>query len=392
MKSSQATLIAVWLGMSSLHRTPVVVSGFSASSVAVAPPRGRRKHQQCSPAPRCVGKRTSAASSLSSSLTRCQMLPPGAASLLAGSVAGVIGIGVAFPLDTVNTRSQLQSHHPDELDVNDQEPSKGSRQHSRWVLTTTPVPTPMPPPNNLVDTARIIFHQEGWRGFFPGVRGMMAGESVIKAVAFSANALALTQLQEASRLSLPSSSSLLDSSSGILVTAACFAGLLTAFVVAPVERIKVVLQASPPGTYQNEMDCIAAIWREQGWGGLLLGLDATLARDVPGYGLYFAIYGLLMQSGWDFGPLSPVVFGAAAGSASWIPVYPIDVVKTRLQRNVGPMSDQTPTDAWHIVRQLYHTGGPAAFYTGLTPKLLRAAVNAGTSYSVYESLMSHLSG
>ena len=87
---------------------------------------------------------------------------------------------------------------------------------------------------------------------------------------------------------------------------------------------------------------------EDGVRGLLFrGLGATLAREVPSFGFYFAAYectkGLILSlllthaspllggGGGSLAFLAPLVGGAAAGVAAWVPVYPIDVVKTNLQ-------------------------------------------------------------
>jgi solute carrier family 25 (mitochondrial carnitine/acylcarnitine transporter), member 20/29 len=111
-----------------------------------------------------------------------------------------------------------------------------------------------------------------------------------------------------------------------------FAGFVTSFLVNPIERIKILMQSDKTGVYKSEIDCAVKVIREDGLKGLLVrGLDATLAREIPGYGLYFVAYSLLMQSsvGLALGPtFSPLVCGAAAGCLSWIPVFPFDVIKT----------------------------------------------------------------
>jgi len=80
----------------------------------------------------------------------------------------------------------------------------------------------------------LIWEREGIAGFYSGVKGMMIGQAVIKALAFSANSNALMFLQthEATQ-HLPGAATLL--------MAACFSGFVTSFLVAPIERIKVRL-------------------------------------------------------------------------------------------------------------------------------------------------------
>lgn len=45
--------------------------------------------------------------SITSLVRRQAMINPAFASLLAGSIAGACGVGVAFPLDTLKTKSQI---------------------------------------------------------------------------------------------------------------------------------------------------------------------------------------------------------------------------------------------------------------------------------------------
>jgi hypothetical protein len=124
------------------------------------------------------------------------------------------------------------------------------------------------------------------------------------------------------------------------------------------------------------------------------GLGPTLAREIPSYGLYFWTYGWLTQSSsvsgmLDLGALSPLVFGAVAGMAAWIPVYPIDVVKTRIQNTAGVRGGQQES-AWRVMFQVYAEGGVGAFFDGLTPKLLRAAVNHATTFTIYDLIMQRI--
>jgi len=267
---------------------------------------------------------------------------------MAGSVAGAIGVGVAFPLDTLKTKAQVM-----EL---------GARMSIAQVI-------------------RDVYRQEGIAGFFGGVRGMMLGQAVIKSIAFSVNAVALALLQQR----FPDAAS----SVPVLLVASCFAGFVTSFVVTPVERIKVMMQASGSGVYANEWECLSAILRKEGWAGLLgRGLGPTLVREVPSYGIYFFIYGFFMQTeaaSW-LGSAAPLVFGALSGMSAWLPVYPVDVIKTIVQNTEG--DDDERVSVWNVVGDLYRDGGLGAFFDGLTPKMLRAAVNHAVTFYVYDLFLS----
>lgn len=245
----------------------------------------------------------------------------------------------------------------------------------------------------MIDLIGFIWKNEGVAGFFGGVKGMMVGQAIIKSVAFSTNAMALTYLTGAATTTPGTASSK-------LLLAAMFAGFVTSFLVSPIERIKVMMQADSTQSYHNELDCLRVVLRNEGWPGLLgRGLGPTLAREVPSYAIYFSTYGLLVQQldvSQMLGASAPLVFGALAGMACWLPVYPIDVVKTLVQNTEGDNSNNsdsssgavvtTPPSTMATAKQLYEEGGIGAFFDGLTPKMLRAGVNHSITFWVYDIL------
>jgi len=153
---------------------------------------------------------------------------------------------------------------------------------------------------------------EGVIGFFGGVKAMMVGQAVIKALAFSTNTFALNQINSFPYVLEHSE---LFPTAVILVIAAAISGFVTSFVVAPVERVKVMMQAqgNGPDSYQNEIECINAVLRTEGISGLMgRGLSETIAREVPSYCIYFVVYGLLIDTPvfQMMGGLAPLVGGA----------------------------------------------------------------------------------
>jgi solute carrier family 25 carnitine/acylcarnitine transporter 20/29 len=69
---------------------------------------------------------------------------------------------------------------------------------------------------------------------------------------------------------------------------------------------------------------------------------------------------------------------------AWLPVYPIDVVKTLMQNTAG---DNEEESAWEVMREVYAQGGVGAFFDGITPKLIRAAVNHAITFTIYDMIM-----
>ncbi|GMH87731.1 hypothetical protein TL16_g10949 [Triparma laevis f. inornata] len=262
--------------------------------------------------------------------------------LAAGALAGSSGVFVSFPFDTLKTLSQVRSTE------------------------------------NLPSLVKQVLREDGVAGFYGGVKGMVVGQAFIKAVAFASNDWAL---QYTSQLS---SSNFIG-----LVSAAMFAGFVTSFLVTPIERVKIILQAKRSGDKkQNELNVIRNMLSEPGGVKNLftVGLSPTISREVPSYALYFVTYKLLIDS-HIFLPITgptfaPLLAGAMAGIACWVPVYPIDVVKTTMQES----SANQKKSAISIFQTILREEGISGLFDGLTPKVVRAAVNHAVTFFVYSYL------
>ena len=166
-------------------------------------------------------------------------------------------------------------------------------------------------------------------------------------------------------------------------------------ITAPFERVKVLLQIQgqktlAPGEkprYANGLDVVRQLYKEGGIRSVFRGSAMTLARDGPGSAVYFATYEYVKRrltpvdaDGKPSGDLSltaVVVAGGAAGVTMWIPVFPIDTIKSRLQSSEG-----RPTIRG-TVSGLYARGRFRAFFPGLGPALARAVpANAATFLGV----------
>jgi solute carrier family 25 carnitine/acylcarnitine transporter 20/29 len=76
-----------------------------------------------------------------------------------------------------------------------------------------------------------------------------------------------------------------------------------------------------------------------------------------------------------------------AGVSCWIPIYPIDVVKTVIQNTQGEDKEQ---GFLQVASELYENHGPGVFYDGIAPRLLRQAVNHAVTFGVYDALYHNL--
>lgn len=150
-----------------------------------------------------------------------------------------------------------------------------------------------------------------------------------------------------------------------------------------------MMQAQSDSLYANELECIQAVLAKEGVAGLFSrGLGPTLAREIPSYAIYFVVYGVLIQTSLaqGLGTAAPLLCGAISGCACWVPVYPIDVVKTLVQNTEGGGSGSS----MEVAAQLYREEGIGAFFNGLTPKMLRASVNHAVTFWVYDLTMGAL--
>lgn len=182
---------------------------------------------------------------------------------------------------------------------------------------------------------------------------------------------------------------------GQISAAGFFSAIPMTLITAPFERVKVLLQIQgqkqlAPGEkpkYSGGVDVVRQLYKEGGVRSVFRGSAMTLARDGPGSAAYFAVYEYVKRSlspkdaeGNATGELSltaVMTAGGAAGIAMWIPVFPVDTIKSRLQSAEG-----RPTISGTI-RGVFANGGIRAFFPGFGPALARAVpANAATFLGV----------
>jgi hypothetical protein len=261
-------------------------------------------------------------------------------------ISGAVGVGVAYPLDTLKTKQQA---------------SAGSENL------------------NPVQLTRQIYRNEGVAGFYGGVSTTMAGQAIIKGVLFFLFGT-LRSILERTALGVGTLS---------LCLAAGISGALSSFVMAPVERIKCVMQAKAAGTFSSPFKCIAEVVGRDGIYGLCFrGLGATVMREIPACTLYLVGFELAKAALLPRLPRTPALLlsGAFAGALSWVPVYPIDVVKTQIQVQMDGGSSGSENTFVGQARRLWRAGGFMAFWDGLGPKLARAIVNHAVTFLVFDNL------
>jgi solute carrier family 25 carnitine/acylcarnitine transporter 20/29 len=181
---------------------------------------------------------------------------------------------------------------------------------------------------------------------------------------------------------------------GQISAAGAFSAIPMTVITAPMERVKVLLQiqgqkaqAGEKPKYAGSYDCGKQLYKEGGIRSVYRGTFMTLARDAPGSAAYFAAYEIVKRKLTPKDPVTglpgklslPAVMaaGATAGVAMWLPVFPVDTVKSRLQSMPG-----NPTLSG-VVSSLWKANGIKAFFPGFAPAIARAIpANAATFLGV----------
>ncbi|KJA27846.1 hypothetical protein HYPSUDRAFT_51795 [Hypholoma sublateritium FD-334 SS-4] len=183
-----------------------------------------------------------------------------------------------------------------------------------------------------------------------------------------------------------------------LFVSGVFAGLANGVVSGPVEHIRIRLQtqSNTNPTYGGPWDAIKKIYNQRGIAGIYKGQGVTLLREASGYGIYFLTYEKLVQ--WEMTkksirrdqikPINSVAYGAAAGYALWAIIYPIDMIKSRMQTDgFTPATGQKYKSTLDCVRTVWRTEGSSAFIRGLGPTLIRSPFANGATFLGFELAM-----
>mmetsp|Transcript_35954 Transcript_35954/g.93548 ORF Transcript_35954/g.93548 Transcript_35954/m.93548 type:complete len:277 (-) Transcript_35954:158-988(-) len=261
----------------------------------------------------------------------------------AGTVGGMAGVVAGQPFDTVKVYMQL-----------------GNGESGRGTIRCS---------------MSSIYKQYGAKGFFKGMLSPMAGIAAMNATVFWGYGAAERYLRHKQGVGADEKTPLKD-----VYWAGFLGGLAQSFVCAPVELLKVRLQSfSDPSGAAGPVSLARHIVLKEGPLNLFRGLGVTILRDTPSFGLYFVVYEWIDRWMEHSSEVSRTLLaGGTAGVITWASVYPIDVIKSRIQTG----------REWNI-REMWRSG---ALYRGALPCLIRAfPVNAVTFfvYNNTKKLLNH---
>ncbi|XP_074357771.1 mitochondrial adenine nucleotide transporter ADNT1-like isoform X3 [Apium graveolens] len=177
------------------------------------------------------------------------------------------------------------------------------------------------------------------------------------------------------------------------------AGGVSRTAVAPLERLKILLQVQNPHSikYNGTVQGLKYIWRTEGFRGLFKGNGTNCARIVPNSAVKFYSYeeaskGILWlyrrQTGKEDAELTPLLrlgAGACAGIIAMSATYPMDLVRGRITVQSGSSPCQY-RGINHALATVLREEGPRALYKGWLPSVIGVVPYVGLNFAVYESL------
>ncbi|KAJ2957326.1 hypothetical protein NQZ79_g6956 [Umbelopsis isabellina] len=177
------------------------------------------------------------------------------------------------------------------------------------------------------------------------------------------------------------------------------AGIISQFAIYPVETLKIRIQSQPFTNLADKsvqksvnsaiVSTAKQMYRSGGlmafWPGLTLGLIGVFPYQALDMGIYDTLKSAYLESfekdeKSKETPSMLVLWGCgiASGSIGASSVYPLSMIRTRLQ------AKGTPGAAWSVARDTLRNEGLVGFYAGLTPTLIKVVPAASISYVVYE--------
>jgi len=255
--------------------------------------------------------------------------------------------------------------------------------------------------STLLSAMKSIYAHGGIRGFFVG-NGLnvikIVPESAIKFWAFESAKSILAKATDAEDKN--------SISVGARFIAGGMAGLCSQFTIYPLETLKTRImssktvdsapQAPTNGKSQSLILSTARQMYQSGgirafWPGLMLGLVGVFPYQAMDLGIYETLkltyLGYMDKS--EGKVQQPNVFvlwgcGMVSGSIGATSVYPLSMIRTRLQAQGTPAHPQRYTSAWNAVQITYRLEGVRGFYKGLGPTLFKVVPAVSISYVVYE--------
>uniref|UniRef100_A0A1J3DGD3 ADP/ATP translocase n=1 Tax=Noccaea caerulescens TaxID=107243 RepID=A0A1J3DGD3_NOCCA len=180
------------------------------------------------------------------------------------------------------------------------------------------------------------------------------------------------------------------------------AGAVSKTAVAPIERVKLLLQTQDSNPkiksgevprYTGIINCFTRVSAEQGVASFWRGNLANVVRYFPTQAFNFAfkdtIKGLFPKYNsktdfWQFFAVN-LASGGLAGAGSLLIVYPLDFARTRLAADVGSGKGREFTGLVDCISKTAKRAGPMGLYQGFGVSVQGIIVYRGAYFGLYDT-------
>jgi solute carrier family 25 carnitine/acylcarnitine transporter 20/29 len=272
---------------------------------------------------------------------------------IAGVGAGLVGIFVGYPIDTIKTRMQIGIE------------------------------------KSVFSALKSSVQRDGFLSLYRGLASPMSGYALMSGLSFGGYGFALRVLQ--GRQILQESPVLQSMSSGLC------SGAFYSLASSPIDRVKIIMQSSTAKAYRSSLACALDITRTYGVRYLYWGYSTNLPREMLGSSMWFGVYHFVKTGVMRFNQVEEPSFailmlsGAISAPITWFSVFPFDVIRSRIFQEANPMKPKY-RNGFDAMAQLYATEGLSWCFRGYSATLLRAIPVGAIIFSLNETFGKVLHG
>lgn len=207
-----------------------------------------------------------------------------------------------------------------------------------------------------------IYHNEGFIGFYKGVRAPLISNCIINGVMFHSNFYINKHI--------------LKNNTNHFYSGA-ISGLISSFIISPFELIKNRIQIE--NNYNKKYSTVIfEIYKKKiFWKGLF----PTITREIPACSIYFGSHFYFKNkfNKYFCKDISSFLSGGISGMACWFFTYPFDTIKTKIQTS----------NNLKVIDIIKNTS-IKSYFNGIGIVLFRAAIANSITFYVYDRTIEFL--
>ncbi|GAA6063424.1 hypothetical protein JCM10212_002093 [Sporobolomyces blumeae] len=296
--------------------------------------------------------------------------------LLAGGMAGAVSRTATAPFDRLKVYLITSPSTP----IPKPSPAVGPN--------GKPPKPPRPNAGSLAAAVRAVYSQGGLKAFWTGNLLNVVKifpESAIKFLSYESAKRVFAQHWDC----VPDQTMISNSSRFV---SGGIGGVVSQFCIYPIESLKTRVMSSTGGRARGNaliLQTFRDMYSKGGFTFFFRGLPAGLIGVFPYAAIDMSTFeGIKISytkwAGEEPGIVGSLCFGAVSGGVGATSVYPLNLVRTRLQAQGTPAHPQVYTGIKDAAIKCYQREGWRGFYKGLTPTLVKVVPAVAISYAVYD--------